>query len=115
MRSGRGLLLLLVLALLAVSAPQAAARQHLGFDRNEYPGDDQMRQLRKVFSYSGYWLNRPPGATEPGTTWAGKRKFMNSLGYGFLVLYQGRIVAHLPRAAASKQAILMYANGGTQP
>ena len=32
-----------------------------------------------------------------------------------LVLYQGRIVAHLPRAAASKQAILMYANGGTQP
>jgi ribose transport system ATP-binding protein len=29
-----------------------------------------------------------------------------------LVLYQGRIVASLPRAIASKQTILTYANGG---
>ena len=88
-------LLLLVLAFLAVSPTQAAARQHLGFDRNDYPGDDQMRALRKVFSYTGYWLNRPPGATEAGTTWTGKRAYLNSLGYGFLVLYQGRLFAEL--------------------
>jgi ribose transport system ATP-binding protein len=29
-----------------------------------------------------------------------------------LVLYQGRVVAHLPRSAASKQVILAYASGG---
>ena len=93
-------LLLLVFAFLAVSPLEAApkpkkSKQHLGFDRNEYPGDDQMRELRKIFSFSGYWLNRPPGATEAGTTWAGKRKLMESLGYGFLVLYQGRLFSEL--------------------
>jgi hypothetical protein len=97
MKTGR---LLLVLAFLAALPLQAAEKPRksnprLGFDRNEYPGDEQMRELRKVFSFSGYWLNRPPGATEPGTTWTGKRKFMTSLGYGFLVLYQGRLFSEL--------------------
>ena len=95
---------LLALALLAAALPLEAAEKprksnpRLGFDRNEYPGDEQMRELRKIFSYSGYWLNSPPGTGNTGTTWTGKRKFMTSLGYGFLVLYQGRMFAELKDA-----------------
>ena len=54
-----------------------------------------MRELRKIFSFSGYWLNSPPGTGNQGTTWTGKRKFMQSLGYGFLVLYQGKVFSDL--------------------
>lgn len=95
--------LLLALAFLAVSPLHAAekpkkSKQHLGFDRNEYPGDERMRELRKIFSFSGYWLNSPPGTANQGTTWTGKRKFVQSLGYGFLVLYQGRIFSDLKDA-----------------
>src|SRR5512135_14090 len=95
--------LLLALALLAALPLHAAEKPkksnpRLGFDRNEYPGDEQMRELRKIFSYSGYWLNSPPGTGNKGTTWTGKRKFMQSLGYGFLVLYQSRMFAELKDA-----------------
>ena len=46
--------------------------QHLGFDRNEYPGDANLQELHKTFEYTGYWLNVPPGART--NTWVGKRK-----------------------------------------
>ena len=44
---------------------------YLGFDRNDYPGDANLRILRHTFSFVGYWLNVPPGAAY--NTWAGKR------------------------------------------
>lgn len=62
---------------------------HLGFDRNEYPGDDVLPGLRKTFEWTGYWLNNPPG--EKRNTWAGKRETVKAAGFGFAVLYNGRL------------------------
>src|SRR5262249_7392862 len=62
---------------------------YLGFDRNEYPGDDTLSSLRATFAFTGYWLNNPPGTTS--NSWAGKRKALLSRGFGFLVLFNGRL------------------------
>jgi glycoside hydrolase-like protein len=67
-------------------APQTLT--YLGFDRNDYPGDDAMLLLRKDFVFTGYWLGPPPG--EKTNTWFGKREFLRSHDFGFLVLYRGR-------------------------
>lgn len=78
----------------------SAAASYLGFDRNDYPGDENLPLLRQTFSYSGYWLNSPPG--EKTNTWAGKRQTLQSVGFGFLVLFNGRLFAALktvPNAA----------------
>src|ERR1700756_749531 len=40
----------------------ADPRAYLGFDRNDYPGDANLAVLRRTFSFTGYWLNVPPGA-----------------------------------------------------
>jgi len=69
-------------------AQPVAERTYLGFDRNLYPGDDAMVILRNTFSLSGYWLSPPPGEKE--NTWRGKREFLRSGGFGFLLLYRGR-------------------------
>ncbi len=66
---------------------------YLGFDRNEYPGDDALRELRKVFDYTGYWLNNSPGSAS--NMWAGKREKVEGAGFGFLVLFNGRLYAEL--------------------
>jgi len=63
-------------------------RGNLGFDRNDYPGDAAMKELRKEFTFAGYWLTPPPGAKT--NSWTGKRKEMEALGYGFLLLARGR-------------------------
>ncbi len=67
---------------------RTSAHYYLGFDRNNYPGDGTLPRLRKTFSYSGYWLNNPPGETS--NTWLGKRSLLQSHGLGFLVLFNGR-------------------------
>jgi len=66
---------------------------YLGFDRNDYPGEESLRLLRQTFSYTGFWLNHPPG--EKANTWAGKRRVLESAGFGFLVLFNGRLFAEL--------------------
>ena len=75
------------------SPAQLAPRTYLGFDRNDYPGDGAIETLRKTFSFSGYWLNAPPG--EASTTWQGKREILMSNGFGFLVLFNGRLSREL--------------------
>jgi hypothetical protein len=67
----------------------APSRAYLGFDRNRYPGDAALGSLRQTFSFSGYWLNLPPGETV--NTWRGKRAVLASRGFGFLVLFNGRL------------------------
>ena len=52
-------------------AEKAPQRTYLGFDANDYPGDDALPGLRRTFSFSGYWLNPPPGAKT--NSWIGKR------------------------------------------
>jgi len=81
----------------------AQAQSYLGFDRNDYPGDANLSVLRQTFSYAGYWLNIPPG--EKTNSWVGKRQALNSAGFGFLVLFNGRLYKELKRnAAATGQA-----------
>jgi hypothetical protein len=75
------------------SASHAA---YLGFDRNDYPGDSNLKALHQTFSYSGYWLNNPPGATR--NSWTGKRKTLHNAGFGFLVLFNGRTYAEIKSA-----------------
>src|ERR1700739_4727541 len=72
-------------------AEKAEAGSHaayLGFDVTEYPGDSHLASLRRTFSFAGYWLNVPPGATN--NTWVGKRNAIKEAGFGFLVLFNGR-------------------------
>jgi len=68
--------------------PTTAQTTFLGFDRNDYPGDGNMKTLKTSFAFTGYWLNNPPGAT--GNTWTGKRGALQKMGYGFLLLFNGR-------------------------
>jgi hypothetical protein len=96
-------LLLVLLTLVDVSAQ--AQRTYLGMDRNGYPGDANMTALRKTFAFTGYWLNNPPGANH--NTWRGRRKAIEAMGYGFLLLFNGREYAHLK---ASGNAALVGTN-----
>jgi hypothetical protein len=70
-----------------------AQSSYLGFDRNDYPGDANLVALHQTFSYAGYWLNNPPG--EKTNTWVGHRAAVESAGFGFLVLFNGRLYAAL--------------------
>jgi len=56
-----------------------------------------MKALRRHFDYAGYWLNLPPGAAS--NSWTGKRAGLEALGFGFLVLFNGRLDAELAKAA----------------
>ena len=80
----------------ASSARPTAHAGYIGFDRNDYPGDANLKILRRTFSYSGYWLNNPPGAKT--NSWTGKRKTLQDAGFGFLVLFNGRMYAEIKAA-----------------
>lgn len=109
-RAGKAALLMALTAAWMVFLPpisggrfapaQAAAGAHagnprtfLGFDSNEYPGDASLENLKRAFSFSGYWLNNPPGAKS--NDWAGKRAALRDAGFGFLVLFNGRLERQL--------------------
>jgi hypothetical protein len=79
------------------AADQSPASAYLGFDRNLYPGDASLPELRKFFSFTGYWLTNPPGETQ--NTWVGKREILLRAGFGFLVVANGRLDAELTRTA----------------
>ena len=81
---------------LALFSASSTAQSYLGFDRNTYPGDANLKALHETFSYTGYWLNNPPG--EKTNTWAGHRAAVESAGFGFLVLFNGRLYADLKSA-----------------
>ncbi|HMK24158.1 MAG TPA: glycoside hydrolase domain-containing protein [Terriglobales bacterium] len=76
-------------------------KSYVGFDRNEYPGETTLARLRKTFAFTGYWLNTPPGAHE--NTWVGKRVRLRQAGFGFLVLFNGRLDAELRKAANASE------------
>lgn len=80
----------------STSAKPATAPEHLGFDRNLYPGDTALPALRKHFAFTGYWLNNPPGET--ANTWRGQRDVLIRNGFGFLVLFNGRLDAEILKA-----------------
>ncbi len=89
------ILLLATLLSTTLAHPQSP---HLypGFDRNEYPGDATLPALRKTFRYTGYWLNNPPGSHQ--NSWTGKRALLKQQGFGFLILFNGRLDADLKKS-----------------
>ena len=95
----------ILVATVVILTLSAAGTMHgqtyLGFDRNQYPGDATLKTLRQTFSYTGYWLNNPPG--EKSNSWAGHRAAVDSAGFGFLVLFNGRLYADLKSVANAKR------------
>ena len=82
-------------------AEASGTTQYVGFDRNEYPGDDALPALRRHFSFVGYWLTNPPGAQgtgEQSNSWKGKREVLVKHGFGFLVLANGKEDAEILKA-----------------
>ena len=69
---------------------------YLGFDRNDYPGDARLAALHQHFAFTGFWLNTPPG--EQANTWSGHRPQLLAAGFGFLVLWNGRLDAEIKHA-----------------
>ena len=79
--------------MLLIWAADGVGQNYLGMDRNDYPGDAAMQPLHKSFVFTGYWLNNPPGASR--NSWAGHRAELDKMGYGFLLLFNGREYAAL--------------------
>ena len=102
--SSPGQQIVVVLVLIFTASCPLLPAQHstyLGFDSNEYPGDGNLKILKQTFSYAGYWLNNPPGASS--NSWAGHRAAVDSAGFGFLVLYNGRLYAELKSVANAQR------------
>ena len=86
----------------------AAGPMHVGFDRNEFPANEAtLLELRRRFEFVGYWLNAPPG--EKTNSWAGKRDQLKMHGFGFLVLYNGKLDAQI--LAAGRRGVKASALG----
>jgi len=81
----------------AVTLSPVSAPVYAGFDRNDYPGDAALPELRKHFDFTGYWLNNPPGETS--NTWVGKRNILRQQGFGFVVVVNGRLDKEILRSA----------------
>lgn len=74
-----------------------SAQSYLGFDRNDYPGDQNLKALRQTFAYTSYWLGNPPGAKS--NSWTGKRKLLEEAGFGFLLLFNSQVSDGLTNSA----------------
>ncbi len=103
-------LLLLVATACAQQIPQAkqnaTTQNPVGFDSNDYPGDDSLPTLHQHFAFVGYWLTNPPGAHN--NSWIGKRDTLLRAGFGFLVLANGKTdaeISHAKRAGTTPAAL----------
>ena len=76
--------------------PPTPPQNPIGFDSNDYPGDDALPGLRRLFAFTGYWLTNPPG--EHQNSWRGKRDALLRNDFGFLVLANGKIEAEIKKA-----------------
>lgn len=76
-----------------------ATQNSVGFDSNDYPGDDALPALGRHFAFAGYWLTNPPG--EHQNSWQGKREVLLHKGFGFLVLANGKLEAEIKKAKRS--------------
>ncbi len=84
---------LLVVAMVLSAFPALSQQTYLGFDKNDYPGNDLLHKLRQSFAWTGYWLNNPPGMSS--NPWAGKRDIIRSDGFGFVIVFNGRLDVQL--------------------
>jgi hypothetical protein len=76
--------------------PFETSGTYIGFDNNDYPGEEALPVLRRHFAFVGYWLNNPPG--ENHNSWLGKRDALFRNGFGFIVLANGRLEAEIKKA-----------------
>jgi hypothetical protein len=110
------ILILCALALVSSLIPQDASTPspatYFGFDRNDYPGDDALPFLRKTFSFTGYWLSAPPA--EKRNSWLGKRALLQSQGFGFVVLFNGRESRTLRNSADALQKATLDAQSAVK-
>jgi hypothetical protein len=90
-----------IVALAFCAMTVEAQSTYLGMDRNEYPGNAAMKTLRSTFAFSGYWLNNPPG--ENRNNWHGNQQAVEAMGYGFLLLFNGREYAYLKASGHASQ------------
>ena len=89
MRFGLLLAVTATLSLSCFAQSKPPARTYAGFDANEYPGDALLPTLHKQFAFTGYWLNNPPGVDH--NPWSGKRAVLVKNGFGFVVVFNGRL------------------------
>jgi hypothetical protein len=82
--------------------PSGTTQNPIGFDSNDYPGDDALPALRRHFAFAGYWLTNPPGEHQNG--WRGKRDTLLRNNFGFLVLANGKFDAEIKKAKRSGTA-----------
>jgi hypothetical protein len=82
--------------------PSRTTQNPIGFDSNDYPGDDALPALRRHFAFAGYWLTNPPG--ERQNSWQGKRDALLHNDFGFLVLANGKFDAEIRKAKRSGTA-----------
>jgi hypothetical protein len=82
--------------------PSRTTQNPIGFDSNDYPGDDALPALRRHFAFAGYWLTNPPGEQQNG--WQGKRDVLLKNDFGFLVLANGKFDAEIKKAKRSGTA-----------
>jgi hypothetical protein len=75
---------------------KATTQNPIGFDSNNYPGDDALPALRRYFAFAGYWLTNPPGENQ--NSWLGKRDILLRNDFGFLVLANGKTDAQITRS-----------------
>ncbi|ADW70384.1 glycoside hydrolase family 25 domain-containing protein [Granulicella tundricola] len=87
----------------ALTVTAVAQKAFVGFDRNDYPGDARLADLHQRFAFTGYWLNNPPGTTS--NSWQSKRLQLRSAGFGFLVLWNGRLDAEIKKSKLSPKAL----------
>lgn len=70
---------------------EASGAKVLGFDTNVYPGDKVMAVWWKTpgapYKWVGYYL---PSPCHKDASWVGKRAYLDSLGWGFAVVYVGQ-------------------------
>ena len=92
----------LFIAIILATEGASAQSTFLGLDLNVYPGDANMQKWKKTFAFTGYWLNNPPGASS--NPWNGKRTELEKMGYGFLLLFNGRLYNEL-KAAGDAAAV----------
>src|ERR1035441_2577363 len=104
-------LLLCALGVLQFASIASAQRAYLGFDKNDYPGDSALGALRESFQYTSYWLNNPPGLDH--NPWAGKRSLIKQKGFGFLVLFDGRLHNELQDELQAKDAAALGKKDGS--
>jgi hypothetical protein len=87
------------LAARAQTAASSPPRSYSGFDKDDYPGDALLSALHRTFAFTGFWLNNPPDMVT--NSWAGKRAIVRSAGFGFLILFNGRLDKELKHRDAA--------------